>query len=563
MLAFSTKHDVPRRTWHVDPTVRIVSMLAALSTGLAAADACFAASGLQLASAPSSLISDGAGAKRITLKMDAGSASDGDQVVATLYRYDDNAELSRTPLDTYRVSPSQGKGGAQVAVNVSLPGAGLYTLDAKVVSKDGGESDSLKVSLAALAAGNGNFREAGVATHFGQRKGDPPTVMSLIKRAGFTWIRDELYWTDVEPTPGKFQFPRKDSDYGGYVAQASKIGLKPLIVLDYGNGRAYPGLFKGPKGFPQTQQERDLFVRYAQKVVGFYGKYVKTWEVWNEPAFPSIGYDTYIALLKPVYTAIKKESPDASVVSCGGGGAGGGPGGDCIVQIVKANALDYQDGFSIHPYMSPYDPDRGYEAKGSPLPRVNVSTVWPHLQRMTQSHPRPGVGRLKVYITEIGWPSSPTEAGLSERKQAAAAARTFLLSRRFGTVETVIWYDFVDDGVDAAEKEANFGLVRLDLTPKPAYVAAATLFRTIGARAFNRSFVDDDKTKIYQYGSDDRVIVGWKSDSNADPSPTPAPIPPGTYKQLDWQGATSTVEVKEGFEWKLGALPKYLIPATR
>ncbi|VXC68093.1 conserved hypothetical protein [Burkholderia sp. 8Y] len=563
MFVSCTKHDVPRRTRHLDPILRVTSMLAVLSTGMAAANLAFADRGLQLASAQGSLISDDAGSKRIALKMDPASVSDGDQVVATLYRYDDNAELSPTPLDTYRASPSKSKGSAQVALNVSLPGAGLYTLDAKVVSKSGAESDSFKISLAALASGKGEFKEAGVATHFGQRKGVPETVMSLIKRAGFTWIRDELYWTSVEPAPGQFQFPRKDSDYGGYVAQAAKMGLKPLIVLDYGNGRAYPALFKGPKGFPQTQQERDLFVRYAEKVVGFYGKYVKTWEIWNEPAFPSISYDQYIALLKPVYTAIKKQSPDASVVSCGGGGAGGGPGGDCIVQIVKANALAYQDGFSIHPYMSPYDPDRGYEAKGSPLPRVNVSTVWPHLQRMTQSHPRPGVGRLKVYITEIGWPSSPADAGLSEQKQAAAAARTFLLSRRFGTVETVIWYDFVDDGVDPAEKEANFGLVRLDLTPKPAYVAAATLFRTIGARTFNRSFVDDDKTKIYQYGSDDRVIVGWKGDSDADPTPTPAPIPPGTYKQLDWQGAASTIEVKEGFEWKLGALPKYLIPAAK
>jgi hypothetical protein len=59
------------------------------------------------------------------------------------------------------------------------------------------------------------------------------------------------------------------------------------------------------------------------------------------------------------------------------------------------------------------------------------------------------------------------------------------------------------------------------------------------------------------------VIVGWRSDDGADPVLTPAPIPPGRYTQIDWQGSTSSVEVREGFKWKLGALPKYLVPAKR
>ncbi|SPB18015.1 hypothetical protein NOV72_05214 [Caballeronia novacaledonica] len=530
---------------------------------MAAAGPAFAHDGLQLMNAPGALISDDAGSKRIDFKIENASVSDGDQVVAKLYRYDDNAEISQPSIGRYRVLPTTSSGGAQISVNVSLPGAGLYVLDTQVVSKDGVEKDSLKVSLAALASGNGSFSEAGVQTHFAHRKGVPAIVLPLVKRAGFTWIRDEVYWSDIEKTPGQFQLPRNDNEYGGYVRQAVRMNLKPLIELDFGNRRTYPDLFKGPQGFPQTQQERDLFVRYVEKVVGFYRDYVKTWEVWNEPEFASIGYDKYIALLKPVYGAIKKLSPDANVVSCGGGGAGGGPGGDCIVAIAKAGALEYQDGFSIHPYMSPYDPDLGYAAKGSPLERVNVSSVWPHLQRTVQAHPRPDVGPLKLYITEIGWPSSPTDAGLSERKQAAAAARTFLLSRRFDTMQTVIWYDFVDDGVNPGDKESNFGLLRLDLSPKPAYVAAATLFRTVGARKWNRAFVDDATTKIYQYGADDRVIAGWRSDADADPILTPAPIPPGRYTQIDWQGSTSTVEVKEGFKWKLGALPKYLVPAKQ
>lgn len=510
--------------------------------------------------APGALVGDAAGRRRIDFTVDPSNVSENARVVATLYRYDDNAELIQEPLDSYRVAPAKGNGAAQVSVNVVLPGKGLYVLDTKVVSADDADEVPVKVSMAALADGSGTFSDAGVQTHFGHRKGAPATVLSLVKQAGFSWIRDEVFWSEIEKMPGQFQLAHNDHEYGGYIRQAARMNLKPLIELDFGNERAYPALFKGPQGFPQNDEERQLFVRYTEKVVGAYRNYVKTWEVWNEPAFDKISYANYIALLKPVYTAVKKLSPEATVLACGGGGAGGGPGGDCVVQIAKAGALAYQDGFSIHPYMSPYDPDRGYAAKGSPLPRVNVTTVWPHMQRMTQSHPRPGVGPLKVYVTEIGWPSSPHDAGLSERKQAAAAARTFLLSRRFNTMQATFWYDFVDDAVNPADKESNFGLVRLDLSPKPAYVAAATVFKTIGSKMWTHSFVDDDKTKIYQYGGDDGVIVGWSSDADAEPALTPALIPPGRYTQIDWQGSVSTVEVKDGFQWKLGALPKYLVP---
>src|SRR5579875_651812 len=115
MFASCTKHDAPSRTLRVDPMLRVAFMLAVLSTGMTAANVAFAERGLQLASAAGSLISDDAGSKRVTLRLDPASVSEGDQVVATLYRYDDNAKVSPTALDTYRVSPSQAKGGAQVS----------------------------------------------------------------------------------------------------------------------------------------------------------------------------------------------------------------------------------------------------------------------------------------------------------------------------------------------------------------------------------------------------------------------------------------------------------------
>ncbi|SAL38914.1 hypothetical protein [Caballeronia humi] len=536
----------------------LTRVLACAALMSAAHDAVAVADGMRLMNPPGTLIMDGPGTRKIVVEVPQQRGAAGTNAVATLYRYDANAQPASTPLSTYQATAT----GGQIAFNVVIPGPGLYLLETKLAAAGGVDGDSLKITMAALIPARGAFPDAGVVTHFGQRKGSPSIVMPLIKKAGFTWIRDELYFGEVEKKPGTFLFPPDNGGYGDYVAQAAKFSIKPLIVLDYGNGRAYPGLFKGPRGFPMTQQERDLFTRYAQKVVAFYGKHVKDWEIWNEPSFATVGYDNYVALLKQVYVAIKKESPDANVISCGGGGAGGGPGGDCIAALVKAGALDYQDGFSIHPYMSPNDPDSGYPAKGAPVNPVNIPNVWPHLARMVQATPRAGEGRFKLWITEIGWPSSPLSAGLSEPAQAANIARTYLLSRRYAAVESVFWYDFVDDGVNPNDKEANFGLLRADLTPKPSYVAASVLMRMLDTRKWDHALIDKRDVKVYQYGTRSPVYVGWQVGGNT--GATQVQIPPGPYTQRDWQGVTSTVDVpSQGFEWQLGALPKYLIPVGR
>jgi hypothetical protein len=45
------------------------------------------------------------------------------------------------------------------------------------------------------------------------------------------------------------------------------------------------------------------------------------------------------------------------------------------------------------------------------------------------------------------------------------------------------WYDFRNDGTDPMYNEANFGVVRRDFSPKPAYLALRTVATQLpGAR---------------------------------------------------------------------------------
>ena len=321
------------------------------------------------------------------------------------------------PVASYREAVMLTQHATKASVTVEIPAPGLFLVDAKLVSAQGGVLASGRINVAAIPpAQHAGLPDFGVVTHFGQNSGSPALVLPLVKLAGFTWIRDELPWDQVEKEPGHFSFP---AYMDACVNAASKLGIGLLVLLDYGNPDAYPGRFTGAQGFPRTPEERVLFVHYVEQVVGRYGKTVKHWELWNEPAFSDIKYSDYVALLKTVYGSIKTKSPDATVISCGGGGAGGGPGGDCIDSIVSSGALEYQDGFSVHPYMSPHVPETGYQAKDAPIDAVNIPTAWPFLNELIAQHPGSGGRRLQLWITELGWSSSPASEGLSELAQAA------------------------------------------------------------------------------------------------------------------------------------------------
>ncbi len=47
----------------------------------------------------------------------------------------------------------------------------------------------------------------GAQTHFGQHRAGIEETLDLIKDAGIGWIRDEVYWSQVEKERGVFRFP--------------------------------------------------------------------------------------------------------------------------------------------------------------------------------------------------------------------------------------------------------------------------------------------------------------------------------------------------------------------
>jgi hypothetical protein len=301
-----------------------------------------------------------------------------------------------------------------------------------------------------------NSLVVGACTHFSQGKGILDLNLDKIKRAGIVSIRDEVGWGAVEREKGKLALPEQ---FDTYVRKAAAEGVSVLLILDYGN-RLYDD---GDR--PHSPEAIEGFCRYAEFVVRHFGQQVRLYEIWNEWDI-SIGMppqhrtggsaEDYAKLLKAVYPRIKAADPGVTVMAgaCTSGGVKKG----WLEGIVKLGALDSCDAISIHSYnYSDKFPQRGPEA----------CSVWmTGVQEMLRKYKG---GDVPFYVTEMGWPTHVGKNGTDPELAGSYLARLYLLARTSPSFQGLWWYDFQDDGWKAEYNEDNFGLVRPDLTPKPAY----------------------------------------------------------------------------------------------
>jgi len=83
-----------------------------------------------------------------------------------------------------------------------------------------------------------------------------------------------------------------------------------------------------------------------------------------------------------------------------------------------------------------------------------------------------------MFATETGYNTSTAAKGISEQVQAKYMPRLFLEYFHQGIVRTFS-YEFVDEWNDKGNPEANYGLLRNALTPKPAYTALKNLINLL------------------------------------------------------------------------------------
>lgn len=101
--------------------------------------------------------------------------------------------------------------------------------------------------------------------------------------------------------------------------------------------------------------------------------------------------------------------------------------------------------------------------------------------RMYRERSAKNNGPKELWLTEWGFPvhqekEAKMYAGRTPEAQAKCILRRFAETFGLG-VELSVYYDLKDDGKDPYEAEHNFGLVKYDLTKKPAYGAVQRIAR--------------------------------------------------------------------------------------
>ncbi len=169
---------------------------------------------------------------------------------------------------------------------------------------------------------------------------------------------------------------------------------------------------------------------------------------------------------------------------------------------------EISDWANIHPYAAgnPYADKFAYGGIDEYYDNADFPSVALDRYPITLETYRPPFGDLPVAATEAGW--STWALGPSEAAQAAYVPRLFLECYRLGLVRCYS-YELVDEFEDPSgmDREAHFGLLRHDVTPKPAYTALSTLMAA----------VDDDGADGVDAPSADDALAG--ASLTVDPPP--------------------------------------------
>ncbi|MGB9878278.1 MAG: glycosyl hydrolase, partial [bacterium] len=260
----------------------------------------------------------------------------------------------------------------------------------------------------------------------------------------------------------------------------------------------------GRKAANQPPKDPVYVYRMVNRLVKDLGKYVRYFEVWNEP---NIGFfngrpEDYAAILKSAYLGAKDADPNFGILI---GSAAGTP-GEFYERVYENDVAGYFDIYNQHWYGAPED-------LFNFLPNVVIS----------QLH-RFNLDSKPIWMTEMGMRAYPDENGdfkEVERQQASYLVRAYACALANGVSRFFYFYlcEFLEGSVSL------WGIVRSDLTPKPTYVALANLIRQLGeAQCIGWKRVNDSYIVAFKRKTDDYVVVAWGKEGENLSIPARGPI---------------------------------------
>jgi hypothetical protein len=281
--------------------------------------------------------------------------------------------------------------------------------------------------------------------------------LDRVAAAGIAWIRVDFNWFMMQPARGVYDWSTTDA----VVSEAHARGLNVYATLAY-----TPEWANGGQGLNAPPLNSDDWYNFVYETVSRYRHHVRHWGMWNEPnftAFWSGSVEQYLQMILEVGARAVRDVQGGLVLGPELGMQGDWRGWFYRILSEKPRDLDI---VTIH----------SYEETGI---HVLIEMLTPRSIMVLT-----GTDAKELWLTETGWDTS----GVSEEAQATYYEQVLEGLEHEGGPDKVFFYQLVDepDSPDA------WGILRVDLSPKPAY---ETYQRHIATQApmtaLRRQTIDD------------------------------------------------------------------------
>lgn len=370
--------------------------------------------------------------------------------------------------------------------------------------------------------------EVGVVSDitWGTSQADVDRTVSSMLGAGIRWVRANVSWSGGEPDAKGVlnEGYLKQIDYA--VSRAREAGMQVLMPIADGVpywASADPGKYANVSGRYWDKYWRPSnFTDYADFVRAIVSRYktmgVHTYELWNEPnlsRFWPSGPNAaeFRALLSAAYPVVKATDPSATVLL---GGLSKNDYG-YLQQLYSAGGRSYFDAVAVHPYTGSADPTWCWNQGGTTKLAVDAFCAIEEVRRTMESN---GDSAKSIWLTEFGWSTYAGDYGVSEATQGDYLKKAFTKLQSYPYVRAAFWYNFRNTSWladNAADYEANLGLLRTDFSTKPAYAAlqSYTASSTPPPPAADTQAPLLSKVLVKRVTSSSAVI-SWSTNENAD-----------------------------------------------
>ncbi|MFN8441161.1 MAG: SH3 domain-containing protein [Caldilineaceae bacterium] len=325
-------------------------------------------------------------------------------------------------------------------------------------------------------------------------------VMGSAKGLGFGWVKSQIEWKRFEDSAGAPDFGPMDPIINAANAQGLNVFFSVVGAPAWARESGFDGNVGGPPADPNT------YASFVGKLAGKYcGSSLKAIEVWNEE---NLHYEwgnrplnpgDYVRLLAAAYASIKAACPSMYVVS--GALTPAGNNGSLAVDdftylegMFQAGAANYMDSVGAHPSGYNVPPWATWDTACAEIQKsgnsFNGACDSPHHSwsyRSTMEGYRAiavkyGAADKTIVASEFGWAAggafNPNYAYANDNdfdEQATWTVEAYKMAKAWGWAGPMILWNLNFRVVADGTEKAQWGIVKNDWTPLPAFSALASM----------------------------------------------------------------------------------------